>query len=557
MKNKDARHRLIKILFLLSVALISGVFFFCSSDTSQKALQEGERLVGVYPDSARRILKALDTAVLNEDEKMLRRLLLLEASDKMFETQPDDKEISALVTYFIEGNRLKRIHPVVYYYAGRVYSDLGEDATALGFFKKALKSVGKGKDTDLEGRIHSQLSYLYFEHRLYNYSGRHIKEAIRLSEEENDTVNIIGGKLYLADVYIRREEPDSAEWIYDGLKNMARECSDSITKTTYYTQLAIFYYYAGRMEEADSIISNTSLKYDKVSRTSVLCIKNKIDRGCHGKGIDEDFYRSLLKDTEPGVRFMAAKYLAKGAEARGDAKEMLEYTQLAFSYMKEAQSKFNSSSIAEMEKMMEETDLENDNLQLTLDNKRKQMIILLIVALMIIIAGVDALFIIRGRMRSIALALELEKLKTENHQKIEALEGEIRKLREEGSRPDEGEGEDRTAQLEAGLRLAREKERIVSLLMGAGEKVGEEDFVRLRDAFLQSHPTFIEGIDRMGLRTKDYQDALLVRIDVPQKVCASFFGVTPSALVNSRKRLLRKWAPEGNFKNWKEYLDTL
>ena len=551
-----------KLLLINAIVVISllsaGVLFpSCGADPSRKCLADVERLVDEDPDSARIVLAGIDTTSLDEDGTMLRRLFMLEISDKLYETHKDDKEVSALLDYFIDKNRMKRFHPEVYYYAGRVYYDLGRDAEALSYFKKALRSLKKGEDRDLQGRIHSQMCYLYFDHRLYNYSARHIKEAIRLSEEDNDTVNIIGGKLYLADVYLKRVEPDSAELVYDSLAEMACECSDTVTATTYYTQLAIFYYYSDRVEKADSIINNTTLKYDKSTRTSVLCIKNKIDRRCKGKGIDEDFYMSLLDDTDPGIRFMAAKYIAQGAEARGDVKMMLEYTQRAFKEMKETQKKFNNSTIVEMEKIMEEADLENENLQLSLANQRKQVIILVIVIFFILAAGISAVLIVKMRMRRIAVTLELERLNAENNLRIRELESEIRGMREEQSRKGSEEIGEKTEELTAALNLAREKERMVKLLLSAEESVGEEDFVRLRSALLSVYPTFIERIDSMGLRQQDYHDTLLLRIGVPQKVCASFFGVTPSALVNSRKRLLRKWSQEGNFKNWKEFLETL
>ena len=112
-------------------------------------------------------------------------------------------------------------------------------------------------------------------------------------------------------------------------------------------------------------------------------------------------------------------------------------------------------------------------------------------------------------------------------------------------------------ELDASLTLAREKEYIMKLLFDGNGKVTEEDFARLREALKEVYPRFIERLDGMGLKPKDYQDAMFAKIDVPQKICADFFGVTPGGISNQRRRLLQKWQPDGEFRSWKEYLDSL
>lgn len=538
-------------VIIYSLILFLG-FISCRDSIYSEKLIEAERLAEHNPDSARIILDQIDTASLgNREEKMLLRFLKLEVADKLYETHADDSEIRLLLDYFIDGNHLQRVHPLVYYYAGRVYSDLHQDAKALGYFKKALKTVKASGNLRLESLIHAQMCYLYFDHRLYDHSSRHIRESIKISLQLNDTLNIIHDALTLADQYINRHETDSAIHIYHHLEPFVAASHDSITNTEFYTQLAAYYYYYGDPAKADSIINNVPIVYNDQTRTSVLCIIDKIRQGYENQQPDEQLYLSLLNDSDPGIRFRAAKYLAKVCGKRHDWERMTDYMDQAMANLKAAQNKFNTNSIVEMEKIIDEADLENENLRLSVENHHRFLLILICLALIVIAAGTSVILFIRGRLRKTAYALEIEKVNAENRRVMVQLEDEIGRLKSDGQAAAEAE------RLQWSLRLARMQEKITTMLIDGKDDPSEEDFVELRNAFSRVKPEFIEALDKMGLRQKEYQDSLLIKINVPQKVCASFFGVTPQAVANSRRRLWKKFAAGTAAKNWKEYVDSL
>lgn len=542
-----------KILILLSVLLLLPTA--CGDNINDSALIEAEHLAQFEPDSAKVALMEIDTLRLNKDERMLWRLLRLEVADKLYETHTDDKEIRSLLEYFIDGNRVKRIHPLLYYYAGRVYTDLEEDAKALRYFKNAAKTIKEGEDLDLEDRIQAQLGYLYMGHRLYDHAMRHIRKGIEYAEMRKDTVVVIGETLVVADIYIARHEPDSAFMVYKNLEKMVSECRDSVTRTTYYTQLAYYYNRYRSPEEADSILKIAPIVFDKVSSHSVKLISQRVARALNKGGWDEELYKDMLKSPEPGIRYQGATLLAESRESKGDIKGMLHYTRQAMIYVREQQNKFNKTTLAEMEKIIDDADLENENLKLTLANQRKQILILLIagVALMAIVGSVA--MVARSRMKRISLALEIERLKSDNSHKVAALEREIEEIKRKGETAPASNQD--SVGLEERLSLARISERIVNNLVGGEEEITEEDFICLQEAMRLTDPGFIEALDGLDLKPKDYHDALLSKLGVPQKVCAIYFGVTPPGMANSRKRLLQKIDPEGKFRNWKEFIDSL
>ncbi|MDE6754418.1 MAG: hypothetical protein K2J82_07385 [Muribaculaceae bacterium] len=529
----------------------------CGRSVNDSSLLEAERLANNKPDSARRILNDVNPDRLdNDDERMLLRLLKLEVADKLYEPHTDDKEVKALIEYFITGDNLQRVHPTVFYYAGRVYYDLGEDAKAMGYFKKSLRMIKREGNPDMEERIYAQLGYICSDHRLYNHSKRYIRKAVELSESRRDTVNLIGLKLNLADIHISKEEPDSAGLIYRGLEKMVKECNDSVTRTTYYTQLAIYYYYYVSKEKADSLLNSLALSYDKDSKRAVFCIRDKIRRGARGEKIDEDFYKTMINDPDPSLRFMAAKNLATAAGERGDGAVMLQYAKKAFEEMKVVQKRFNNSTIVEMEKIIGDTELENENLELVIENNHTRFILMSVLVLSLIIAGGAAIFIIRGRYKRTVLALEIERLKRENLRTVMELEAKIKELKElEDSNGIKEIGG--VENLKHRLLLAKETDEMMRLFEKGDMAASEENFVRLREALRHNYPAFIAALDRMNLKQRDYHDAMMIKIKAPQKMCAKYFGVSPQSLANSRKRLFEKWCQGSGFKNWKEYVESL
>lgn len=77
-----------------------------------------------------------------ESTQMYYRLLSIKAYDKAFIPLTSDSLILPVLHYYINRND-KRHLPEAYYYAGRIYRDLGDAPQALDYFEKALDAMGK------------------------------------------------------------------------------------------------------------------------------------------------------------------------------------------------------------------------------------------------------------------------------------------------------------------------------------------------------------------------------------------------------------------------------
>jgi len=105
------------------------------------------KIIKMMTDSlpqARAMPDSIDRSSLGEADRNLRDLLAIKAADKAYVKHTADSTILRVVDYYDRHQSTVR-YPEALYYAGRVYSDLGDYPTALKYFQDALDEVEKCK----------------------------------------------------------------------------------------------------------------------------------------------------------------------------------------------------------------------------------------------------------------------------------------------------------------------------------------------------------------------------------------------------------------------------
>ena len=89
-------------------------------------------------DSAIALLDSLSPAINQADKatRMRYDLMLIKSRDKAYIEHRNDSMIAPVVEYFT-GHSDPDLTPLALYYAGRVYSDLGDAPRALDYYQKA------------------------------------------------------------------------------------------------------------------------------------------------------------------------------------------------------------------------------------------------------------------------------------------------------------------------------------------------------------------------------------------------------------------------------------
>lgn len=88
-------------------------------------------------------------------------------------------------------------------------------------------------------------------------------------------------------------------------------------------------------------------------------------------------------------------------------------------------------------------------------------------------------------------------------------------------------------------------------------KISHKEFSELETALLHLYPDFIQRLRALNLSTRDYHDALLIRINITLKGCANILGISPQGLANSRKRNFNKIATTSEGKDWANLIRSL
>lgn len=174
------------------------------------ALITADSLANIMPDSAIHLLESIKTEISTAPEatQMYYRLLCIKAKDKAYILNTTDSLILPILNYYVEKDD-KRHLPEAYYYAGRVYRDLGDAPQALPYFYKAMEALPEDTESPLKGKIYSQISTLLLSQKLYEEGLEVLKEGYRYSLLRRDSIDMLFCLRDIGSAYRELERPDS------------------------------------------------------------------------------------------------------------------------------------------------------------------------------------------------------------------------------------------------------------------------------------------------------------------------------------------------------------
>lgn len=164
---------------------------------------------------------AADTARQPRHIRMYHRLLCVKANDKAYIPHTSDSVILPVVAYYQDKGDEKRF-PEVYYYAGRVYRDLGNILQAMDYFEDALDAIHK-QDTrhPLEVKVYSQLGTLYAYRQMYKEALDMYAECLLMHKANGDSVGMVFSLRDVGNMCRELHHSDKALRCYKEAKNIA------------------------------------------------------------------------------------------------------------------------------------------------------------------------------------------------------------------------------------------------------------------------------------------------------------------------------------------------
>lgn len=202
-----------KIILSLSSLLVFLLLVSCDAGSRYPALLvEADSLSEVDADSAVAYLNRLrpDMETAPEAVRNYYRLLCVKAADKAYIPHQSDSMILALVGYYEEVADTTLL-PVAYYYAGRVYRDLGKEIQAIQYFQKALKLLDGSRRYKYLALSNSQIARSLANQELYSQALAYYRKSYYYDQLLGSQRDALYDLRDMAHVFRAVNQMDSAE----------------------------------------------------------------------------------------------------------------------------------------------------------------------------------------------------------------------------------------------------------------------------------------------------------------------------------------------------------
>ena len=252
-------NKLLDMKRLLFILVFAATFVACERHSEHwKTITEMETIIEERPDSVLNVLQSIDTDELIGDEERAKHAVLLSmALDKNVIDKTSFEVLQPAIDYYEDnGSATDKLR--TYYYQGRIYQNMGNDALAMESFVEALSEGADSNDILTKARINFAKSIIYYalndfdNYIVANKSAASLfKESGMLNSFANCYIRIING-------YTLKEEPNSALPYIDDCKMMMQDMNISRLTEFYASYLTYLINFGTEQEIKETLYEYTT-----------------------------------------------------------------------------------------------------------------------------------------------------------------------------------------------------------------------------------------------------------------------------------------------------------
>lgn len=577
--------------FILLTCLLL-CFYACDRKPYPQSLIIADSLASIQPDSAITLLKTLEDNIKTESEstQMYYRLLCIKANDKAYIQHTSDSLILPILHYYIKKEDEKHL-PEAYYYAGRVYRDLGDAPQALDYFQKAIDVSPKGRYS-LKSKIYSQMGTLFLYQKIYDEALKMFKKALECNNIKENATSIVFNLRDIANTYRCINQNDSSQYYFQKAYDLASIQGNHNLMAMVQSQIASLYIELEKYDLALQALQPSLDSLDIPSRSGIFSIASEL---YHKTGqIDSAtyYYNELLKYGTIYAKQAAYEGLAKIAiDYKNPQKALLHLSQ----YMQCTDSIhkiIDTETIRRLNSLYNYQLREKENNQLKAENEQKQKIITNIFSISVLIFALFFACLQYNKRRRLQLKTQIEnlrQLKEEQYRKsthfIERNKQKIKELKQIIQEADltnnilKARLEEQIeltlcANKQAEIGLARRKQVGVVLLESeiyshiqkqlhspqvSKNLLSNNDWKRLEDTINNIYENFSVNLQKLcNLNEHEYHICLLIKINISPTDIARLTAHSKEAITSTRRRLYEKvFSQKGSPKDWDSFILSL
>lgn len=578
-----------KLTKLLFIIFLLSHFYSCDNKPLPYTMKVANSLVNTHPDSVLALLKQFRDSINLEpkETQIYYQLLTIKAKDKAYITHTSDSILLKVLHYY-ENKKDKRHLPEVYYYAGRVYRDLGDAPQALDFFFQAIDASYLYMDYKLVSRIYSQIGTLYLYQNVYDKAPEAFSKAYQFSILSKDSISMIYNLRDIGRAFSTQEKVDSAIFYYkkadmlaDKIENLNLKRIINGELSGYYTKLGMYQEAYKSMQIAFKKINVINLAPRYSTAAQYYYYTNQLDSAIY-------YYTQLSFMDKYSYKAEGYQGLSYIARSKGEYKKALEYLDKDLAYTDSARSIIQTEIVRKINSLYnyQLKEKENNRLQHQASNHKIWNIILIsfLIFLMLLFVTYQQ-YHKRKEQETLLQQEKIERiLREEYNQSLSYIEQNKRQIKEleESLKAAEKTSNLLTQDL---LRLQKRnieknneqiivkqelKEHTITILKKSsiykkflqadqGEKIRKEDWQELIKSIDETYSQFTQRLlELYPMKTIEMQVCLLIKIGLSPTQIAFITAHTKQAITSIRKRLCKKvFKREGSPEEWDIFIHAM
>lgn len=562
----------------------------CTNKPYPQSLRVADSLIHNNPDSAVILLEELKRSMAFEPQatQMYYQLLTIKAKDKAYITHTSDSLIKTVVKYYEERKDRERL-PETYYYAGRVYRDLGDAPQALEYLQKAIESTKDCTDYRLISRIYSQTGTLYLYQDTYDQALEVFRKAYQYCLSDKDSIGMVYSLRDIGRTFTTLNCADSALYYYKGALNYAEQIHNNHLVGVVQAELSGLYIQLEMYPEAFTAIqcSNKYIKGHNIAPFYAILADyyyytNQLDSATF-------YYTQTASFDDLYQKQGSYKGLGNIARKKGQYKEAMEYFDKYLICTDSIKDITNTETIRKMQSLYnyQLKEKENSKLQRQAANY-KLWNILLIFSLLSLVFLFIAYHQFRKKKEQQQLVKQ-ERIKQiqkeryaqsntyleKNKEQIKEVElslhkAEIEKdqLRQDLLKAQKSLIEKTNEQITATQRVQKQSELALKhsdiykkfhfAVQESDEKIGNDDWKELMCAVDEAYNQFTTRLlELYPMKTIEIQVCVLIKIGLSPAQIAFITIRSRQAISSIRKRLYSKvMGKDGTPEQWDNFIST-
>lgn len=574
---------------ILLVLLLQACLFSCNRRPYPHTMQVADSLVDLCPDSTLSLLERIKDSINSEPEetRMYYKLLLIKAKDKAYITHTSDSTIKAVLKYYRNRKDKNRLLQV-YYYAGRVYSDLEDAPRALHYFLRAIDVSHKSTDYKLISAVYSQTGTLYLYQQVYDKAPEMFHKAYRYSILANDSVSMVYDLRDIGRYFSTQQNSDSAIYYYIKADKLSEKINNQHLKRVVNGELAGYYMELGRYEEAYqamqiafSHISSRNLPSRYAVAGHYYESTNQLDSAAY-------YYSQLLSINNSLYKQEAYRGLSSIARHNGEPIKALAYLDKYLEYTDSLQKITQTETVSHISSLYNYQLHQKENRKLRIETYReRKWNFLLAISLIFCVILFIAYYQYRKRKEQ-AQHIQQEKLKKmqeeqyklslahieQNKAEIKKLELALKeaenakdKLRQDLLQSQKDFIEKTNEQIEAKHKVQKQSEaalinsKIYEKFYQAAkseEKIKDEDWQELACIIDETYNQFTKRLYELyPIKDMELKVCLLLKIGLKNAQIATIVILSKQAITSIRKRLNKKvFEREDSPEQWDNFISN-